>query len=220
VFLSEKALSSSPIDPLKTMLQRVKAYSFTLLETMIGLSLAAIFFSALMTSYYQIYKKKIAIQELKKNSLSIELMRQRLIHLFSQATAIDQPTLETREDPQAIGQCLTFTFKNEVDRVSTFCGDIVGMLYRNANKELCFASWGVDGKARNEVFLENVQELCFDFFDTEKKQWRTNWKEKDPLPPFIKISWSFSDQPKEMYQSAFFFPQKDPITYQIQVSNP
>ena len=48
------------------MLIRTKRYSLTLLEVMIALSLAAILMSALMTTYYQASKKRIAAQELKK----------------------------------------------------------------------------------------------------------------------------------------------------------
>ncbi|MBS0607178.1 MAG: type II secretion system protein [Parachlamydiales bacterium] len=202
------------------MLTRTKRFSLTLLEVMIALSLAAILISALMTTYYQASKKRIAAQELKKSSLSVELMRQRLVHLFAKTSAAEMPSFYTGVHPQAIGTCLIFTFNNGVDRSQEFCGDAMGMFYLNANRELCLASWGANGGARNEVLLENTEGLCLNFFDPKKKEWRSDWKKEDPFPPFFKISWSFSDQPKEVLQSAFFFPQDTPITYEIMVSSP
>ncbi|MBS0651851.1 MAG: type II secretion system protein [Verrucomicrobia bacterium] len=202
------------------MLIRTKRYSLTLLEVMIALSLAAILMSALMTTYYQASKKRIAAQELKKNSLSVELMRQRLVHLFAKTSAAEKTCFYTGFHPQAIGTCLIFTFNNGVDRSLEFCDDVTGMLYLNANRELCLASWGTNGGIRNEVLLENTEGLCMNFFDPKKKEWKSDWKKEDPFPPFFKINWSFCDLPKEVLQSAFFFPQDTPITYEIMVSSP
>ncbi|MBS0652294.1 MAG: DUF1494 domain-containing protein [Verrucomicrobia bacterium] len=202
------------------MLNREKRYSLTLLEVMIALSLAAILLSALMTCYYQISKKRITAQELKKSSLSVELMRQRLVHLFAKTAAAEKASFYTGTHAQAIGPCLIFLFDNGVDRSPEFCGDVMGMLYQNASRELCLASWGDHGGARNEVLLENTDGLSFSFFDAKKKEWRAEWKNTDPFPPFFKMTWSFADQPKEILQSAFFFPQDTPITYEMMVPTP
>ncbi len=200
--------------------RRVCGKTLTLLEVMIALSLATILISAVMTCYYQISKKKITAQELKKSSLSVELMRQRLIHLFAAAASAENPSFYTGAHPQAIGLSLIFTFDNGVDHTLEFCNDVMGMLYQNANRELCLASWGAQGGTRNEILLENTEGLSFSFFDPKKKEWRNEWREEDSFPPFFKITWSFADQPREVLQSAFFFPQDTPITYEIMVPHP
>ncbi len=202
------------------MLKRVKQQTLTLLEVMIALSLAAILLSALMTCYYQMSKKRIVAQELKKNNLSVELMRQRLVHLFAKARSAEKPSFYTEAHPQAVGPSLIFTFDNGVDRRLEFCNDVIGMLYQNANGELCLASWGTYGEARYEILLERTEGLSFSFFDAKKKEWRHEWKKEDCFPPFFKIAWAFSDQPKEVLQSAFFFPQETPVTYEMLVPNP
>lgn len=202
------------------MLKRAKPHSLTLLEVMIALSLAAILISAVMTCYYQIAKKRIIAQELKKSSLSVELMRQRLIHLFADVAAAEKPSFYTGTHPQAIGPSLIFTFDNGIDRTLEFCDDVMGMLYQNANQKLCLASWDAQGGARNEILLENTEGFSLSFFDPKKKEWQSEWKKEDPFPPFFKITWSFADQPKELLQSVFFFPQDTPITYEMMVPHP
>jgi hypothetical protein len=193
-----------------------KRRSLTLLEVMIALSLAAVLLSALMSSYYQVSKQRITAQELKKNSLSVEVMRQRLIHLFAQTAAAETVRFHTGTHPSALGSCLIFTYCHGIDLKPEFCGDLTGMLYLNAHHQLALASWGSSSEARVEVLLENIGEVFFSFFDAKMENWRADWKKE--LPPFFKLSWTSRDQSAEIQQCAFFFSQETPITYETQVS--
>lgn len=199
---------------------KYKRRSITLLEVMIALSLAVILLSALMTSYYQISKKRMTAQELKKSSLSVEMMRQRLTHLFAQAVAAESLRFQTGAHPEAIGPGLIFTFHNGVDLNPAFCGDVTGMLYQNADHKLCLASWASNGEARVEMLLDNIREVSFSFFDSSRKTWKPTWEKSSPFPPFFKLSWSTMDRPKEVQKCAFFFSQNTPITYETQVLMP
>ncbi len=195
-----------------------KRQSLTLLEVMIALSLAAVILSSLMTFYHQVSKKRIAAQELKRTILPIELMRQRLIHLFAGAAAAEMPSFKTGNHPSAVGEVLLFSYDNGVDLNPLFCGDVKGMLYVNPRHQLCLVSWAPNGEARQEIFLENVGQFSFSFFDAEDARWKHEWKKGPPFPPFFKISWAYVKQPKEMLECAFFFTQPDAkITYETQV---
>lgn len=159
-------------------------------------------------------------QELKKNSLSVEMMRQRLTHLFAQTAAAEDLRFQTGVHPQAIGPGLIFMFNNGVDHNPAFCGDVTGMLYQNADHKLCLASWASNGEARVDMLLDNIKEISFSFFDSNKKIWKSNWEKASLLPPFFKLSWTTVDRPKEVQKCAFFFSLNTPITYETQVSMP
>ncbi len=197
-----------------------KRRSLTLLEVMISLSLAAILLAALTTSYYQASKKRAVAQLLKKNSLSTELLRQKLIHLFAQAAAGKSPQFQTASHPQAVGPALYLTFHHEIDINPAFCGDISGILYQSPTNQLCLASWASNGDARVDVLLEQIKSCCFSFFDPNKKVWRPSWEKKGEFPPFFKLSWWTLEQPNEAQECAFFFPQTVPIQYETQVPMP
>ncbi len=196
---------------------RRKKNNLTLLEVLIALVLAGLILSGVLTFYFQISKKQIEIKELKKTVMPIELMRQRLSHLFAQAHIEQGDTprfFYTLSHPDATSPALFFSYDYGIDPDSHFCGKLKGMLYHNAQDQLCLVTWGEKG-SRQEVFLEQVEEISFNFFDVKKKQWRHTWGKKDPLPPFFTMTWAFKSAPKDKLTSTFFFPNADAkITYE------
>jgi prepilin-type N-terminal cleavage/methylation domain-containing protein len=190
--------------------------AFTLLEVVIALFLATILTSGLLTAYFQICKKRLTAQELKKNSLAVELMRQKLLHLFGHAPSAAKISFETGTHPAANGTCLLFTYDHGIDREKVFCGDVLGMLYQNRSHQLCLATWGSSEQLRQEVLLTDIDNISFIFFNAKKKEWTSEWKKEDLFPPFFKLSWASSNCPKEIEQCAFFFPQDTPIIYETE----
>jgi hypothetical protein len=196
---------------------RRKKYSLTLLEVLIALSLASILLCGLFTFYTQIAKKQLELKELKRTVMPIELMRQRLNHLFAQAQTEQGDTprfFYTVSHPDAIGPALFFSYDYGVDPNPAFCGNLKGMLYLNHTHQLCLATWsGQD--SRQEIFLEQIESFKLNLFDVKKKQWRHTWEKKDPLPPFFTMTWTTQNAPKEPLTCAFFFPNADSkITYE------
>ncbi|MBI3236705.1 MAG: prepilin-type N-terminal cleavage/methylation domain-containing protein [Chlamydiales bacterium] len=187
--------------------------SFTLLEVMIALSLASILLSGLMVSYYQISKKRVLAEGVKKNQLSVELMLQRLKHLFIGIESAEKPYLQTDVHPDGIGNSLFFEFDQGVDREAVFCRTLKGMLYRNLRGQICLVSWPSEEEGRVEVLLEGVDLFEFSFFDEQKKVLNTEWEKKDPLPVFMKLSWKFCSEKKGKEEMVFFFSKRGPILY-------
>jgi type II secretory pathway component PulJ len=189
-----------------------KRRHLTLLEVMIALALAGILLSALTSLFYQVSKKKIELQQLKKNILPIELMRQRLIHLFARLP--EAPSFYTLAHAEAVGSALFFTYDYGADPDPNFCGVVKGMLYLNGRKQLCLTTWSPLEAARQEVLLEGVGRLEFTFYDPKEEKWKNSQDKKSPLPPIFKLRLSLLEQANEPIQFAFFFPETDTqVTY-------
>lgn len=203
--------------------RRRKTYSLTLLEVLIALGLAGVLLSGLLTFYIQISKKHIEIKELKKTVMPIELMRQRFCHLFAHAQTEQGDTprfFHTLSHPDALGPALFFSYDYGIDPNPHFCGNLKGMLYLNARHELCLTTWSGE-EARQEMFLEQIDYIEFNFFDAKKKEWKHTWEKKNPLPPFFTLSWATKSTPKHPLTCAFFFPNADAkITYEKRAGQP
>jgi hypothetical protein len=187
---------------------------------MIALILAGTLLSGLVTFYGQISRKKLELIELKKNILPVELMRQRLNHLFARAELDEHPRIFTTLSHQdAVGSALFFTYDYGVDPNPDFSGPVKGMLYLNEKHQLCFATWG-GNETRQEIFLEGISTASFSFFDPKKKQWKPLWDKKDPPPPFFKLLWTTTSDPKITQTCAFFFPNTEAtISYERPVTS-
>lgn len=192
----------------------LKKHSFTLLEVMIALSLAAIFFSALMTCYYNAAKQKQWIQKLKQRTLPIELIRQKLMHLFSKTAGYSLPVFYSGTHADAKGICLLFSYFEEVDPDPSLCGERMNMLYLSQENELCLVTWGPSGHGRKEVLLPKVRTLSFSFFNPDSRDWQPLWETKEKFPPSFEITLEMLDPSIPRRPFAFFFPQTESkITY-------
>lgn len=194
---------------------RKKTYSLTLLEVLIALVLAGLILGGLLSFFSQISKQQIQIKELKKTAMPIELMRQRLIHLFGQIEQTDSlQFFYTLPHPDAVGPALFFSYQHNIDPDPDFCGNLKAMLYLNTNKQLCLATFA-EKSSRQEVLLDQIADCTFQFFDTKTKQWKGSWQKKDRLPPFFTMTWASHQTPKHPLTQPFFFPNTDAlITYE------
>lgn len=191
-----------------------KRHAFTLLEIMIALSLAAIFFSAIMTCYYQASKQKQWVQKLKQRTLPLELVRQKMTHLFAKTRGYGLSIFYTGTHGDAKGPCLFFSYFEEVDPDPALCGERMNMLYLSQENELCLATWGPYSGGRKEVLLPQIQNLSFSFFNAESKEWQLDWDKKEKFPPFFEMICQSIDNSISSRSCAFFFPQiESKITY-------
>lgn len=188
--------------------------ALTLLEIVIAMVLLGFLLTSLFNCFYQGAKKNIAAKELKQKILYLELFQQRVKHLFATLDAENPLWLEKHSD--AIGPALWVVYNQKVDVEPDMRGILEGMLFLNKNKELCFASWGENGKGRIEVLLDNVNSFQCELFDSKKGEWKRAWTKKEenkPLMAKIDLKWNGKEVP-------FAFFLYDPEEQAIYPSSP
>ena len=170
-----------------------KKHSLTLLEVIVAMVLLGILLTGLFQCFQQGLKKNIAAKELKQRVLQLELFQQHLKHLF---TLQDEVWIKKHQD--AVGNVLMLSYEQKLDPDFQMCGALMGMLYLNKNKELCFATWSEQGKDRIEILLDKVDAFKCQLFDPKAAQFSENWplkKEEIPRMVSIRITWSNKEIP-------------------------
>ncbi len=187
-----------------------KKRALTLLEIVMVMFLLGILLTGLFNVFRQGLKKNIDAKMLKQNILQLELFHQRMRVLLSKHEKV---WLE--KHPDASSLALYVEFNQTADPDLNMCGDILGMIYVNHKKELCFASWGKNAKARIETLLDHVSALECRLFDAKKETWNTAWpSEKKELPVMaaMDLTWNGKKVP-----FVFFLSQSDEkIIYPLQ----
>jgi type II secretory pathway pseudopilin PulG len=187
------------------MLVSMRKRALTLLEVLIGLSLAGVLLTTLFSFYFQIFHTKIDLQKAKQVVEARAWTQQRLVQAFGRVVAeVEEGGLVfyTTVHPEALGPALVFYYDNGVDRDLNYCGEKKAMLYLNQKKQLTLLTW----PKRREVLLENAASLRFSFYDLKQREWKEAWaREGEKLPAIIKmeIALSKAKQPSEF---AFFLP--------------
>lgn len=192
--------------------------NLTLLEVMIALSLTAILLSVLFTFYRETMLYKGKIQKVKEQTLSHQLVQQRLGHLFS---AIHSGEKEEKNSPFYLGNssesslpALYVQYDNGIDPNPAFSHVLTSTLFYSKTKELYLSTASRDGGTRKELLATQVDSLSFAFYHPEKGEWVKNWDEKEKeVPSIVKLILGDSST-KEKVEFAFF-PQisQVPVTY-------
>lgn len=155
----------------------VKRY-FTLLEVLIGMTLAIVLLSTLSYFYQQVEWLNTEAERAQKESFQMRYVENRLAKIMPQ-------TFSEREmkkyfyfyTSQAEGllksPSLLFTYYNGVKLDSPFSNEVLGRLYLDEQKkQLCMATWpspkrwklGEAPPMSKEVLMENVESLAFEFY--------------------------------------------------------
>lgn len=170
-----------------------KKRSLTLLEVIIAIFLLGILLTGLFNTFRQGIKKNISTREIKQTVLQLELFQQKLKNLFSQENGVWM-----ERHPQASGTALFTDFEQKADPNFEMCGDLLGMLFLNAKKELCFVSWSEKGKERMETLLDKVTSFKCRLFDPKKGEWNNTWPQKregSPAMVAIDLTWNGKEIP-------------------------
>ncbi len=170
-----------------------KKHSLTLLEVVIAIVLLGILLTGLFSSFRQGVVKNISARELKQKVLQLELFQQRMKILFSQENG-----LWIEKHPQATGMALFTDFEQKADPDFDMCGDLEGMLFLNAKKELCFVIWSENGTERMETLLDGVSSFKCRLFDPKEGEWNTTWPQKkqgSPAMVAIDLTWHGKEIP-------------------------
>lgn len=165
-----------------------KKRALTLLEVMIAILLLGFLLTGLFNAFHQSLKKSISSRELKQKVFQLELFQQKMRTLLSREKGV-----RMSEHPQALGLSLLFEFIEKADPDFEMCGEMQGMLFLNAKKELALAIWSKEGKCRTEVLLDHVDSFVCRLFDAKKGEWISNprqKKEDNPVMVSIDLNWN------------------------------
>ena len=179
-----------------------KKRALTLLEVAIGIVLLGFLLTGLFSAFRQSLKKNMSTRELKQKVLQLELFQQKMKTVLSKESGI-----KIGEHPQASGLSLFFNYSEKADPDFEMCGEVQAMLFLNAQKELCLATWSPTGKCRTEVLLDHVDTFTPSLFDPKKGEWKNTLKEKaaeKPVMASIELLWN-----KSKLEFAFFLKAGD-----------
>lgn len=197
-----------------------KKHSFTLLEVVISAVLTGLLLSFLWSSYVQWTERNKESQQEMNVVMKKILVEMKLSQVLSHLAPLHQDSYKdivffTPSKEESPYPMITFSYDAQVDRDPLFCGSLVGALYVDDMKRLCFASWKNSSMSRAEVILEKISYICWSFFDEEEKSWSTSWsKEKKSYPTMIKLSCKTSDLPEDLVLTFFPLEHTAPILYE------
>jgi type II secretory pathway pseudopilin PulG len=208
----------------KKSLIKHRLLTLTLLEVIIALALLAILLSVSFSFFRQISIKNIEIQKLKQKISERQHFQTRLSQVFSELTH-DTSSSEAGQESfcfysdsinESRSSALIFIFNQDIDTDPDFCNKVKAKLYLNLKKQLCLNirpchEQKTETAFREEVLLENIDAINFQFFDPEKNTLEPDWEKKNTeLPPLMKIEIKPSDK-EEAFDFNFFFPQSNHI---------
>jgi type II secretory pathway pseudopilin PulG len=169
-------------------MQMRKKRPLTLLEVIIATILLGILLAGLFNIFRQGIKKSIAARDLKQQILQLELFQQKMKNLFTQEKGV-----WIEQHLEAQGNALFIAFEQKTDSDFEMCGDLQGMLFLNAKKELCFASWSEKASLRVETLLDKVDGFTCRLFEAKKGEWASSWppkKAERPVMASIDLIWN------------------------------
>ncbi len=181
---------------------RRKRYSFTLLETMVALAIAAVIFSFLFSSFRHLHVLRKEVEVLRSAASKKHSFHLRLLSLTHQLSDGDQKTTESTEgkDEALSGSFYTTEYgprkeralvmkcQNALDIDRRFLGENRIVLFVDTlHHRLNLMTEGAEGHRREEIFMENIQKMEVRCLDLEKKTWCEEWLPSMDLPSMLKI---------------------------------
>lgn len=206
-----------------------------LLEILIALSLTAILLTFLFSFFVESAKIEKKLDTARMEISNRSHLQTRLQTVLSALDrGLSTTFLYTKQFDKEKAVSLVAIFDNGIDPEPAYSGTIIGRLFIDAEKNLCFATWPLDHPKncpwRKEVLLPHVEELEFEFLGkisatehgkkgkihpiTATHGWRKLWsKDQGEAPSIIRLSVKQEKQ-KEPLRFAFILPTTEPfVTY-------
>lgn len=211
----------------------MKKRSFTLLEVVIALGLAAILFTALFGRMKHLFVTNQRLEKATTQVLAQKHVHERLSLLFHTLDLTNQgkkePPLSSKD-----GTKLKIRFDNGVQRDRTLSGYIEGTIEIEKNdkqKNLVINILDTEGNTHREPLFTNILDAKWTFYDRtqKKKGWVNSWNERvREFPPMIKLQITIKNPSKEKksqkthtYTFPFFISSQDNIiNYTLPPINP
>ncbi|MEM8727757.1 MAG: DUF1494 domain-containing protein [Chlamydiota bacterium] len=168
-----------------------KKYSFILMETMLGFTIISLVLGLIFSSLYQQVNLKRKIKRIEKAVLTDVEVQQFLDRVFVNHISSDRQHSKnpfyTKDDP---GAKLSVTFDNGIDRNSSLCGRIEGILCIE-NNDLVFKLKKGETFEQIIILKTGVNHLSFEFLTPGDHGMITYsaWDENYNFSPsFVKIT--------------------------------
>lgn len=140
-----------------------------LLELMISLVLFSIIIGILFSSYREFSLAKTSLRKEKELILTQQKCQLRLGQIFSHLK-----TLKVENNTCHL------SYDNGIDIQKEFRGSLEAMLLIDKGR-LALVTWSEKGEARKEILSESAKSFSFQFFDTKKGTWSSQYPEQKPL---------------------------------------
>jgi hypothetical protein len=163
----------------------IKRRSFTLLETLIAISLTVIILGALTYFYSQVVSLQRKSDRLQVESFKNRYLEYRLLKVIPQTVNPDNENYFFTYTELGGGfkpgssRALVFTFDNGIKIEKEFSNKVLGLLYLDQDGKLSLATWpspdrwedGIVPPMKNEILRENVLGFKMQFFVPPDKKW-------------------------------------------------
>lgn len=168
---------------------------FTLLETLIALSLTMIILGALTFFYSQVVSLQKKSDLLQVESFKNRYMEYRLLKVIPQTVVPGNEnyffTYSELGGSFKLGSStgLIFSFDNGIKMEKDFSNKVLGLLYLDPDGKLLLSTWpapdrwesGIVPPMKNEILRENVLEFKMQFFVPPEKKWDGEKLSSKPL---------------------------------------
>lgn len=162
---------------------------FTLLETLIAISLTVLILSTVTYFYQQMDSMNNKSEAIQRETFKMLNMENRLMSIFPRAVGEinnqDDFYFFTVSDPSGIfkqgsSKSLVFSYNNGVDYNKAFSNHVLGELFLDPQGRLILATWpvpdrwneGVNPPIKKEVLLDDVDSFTMGFFIPPDKKWK------------------------------------------------
>ena len=167
---------------------KIRKYSFTLMEVMIGFAIMSIVLGVIFSSLYQETILKTKIGKVEKLVMARIEMQQRLDRIF--ANIIPSDPQSDKKQIYTSEKNLCFSFDNGIDPNPLFCDEVKGTLSIEKGNFVLTLLEG-ESSTRKIIVRENVSAVSFEFLTNNTLGVETlpNWdKKRNDSPSYIKIT--------------------------------
>lgn len=185
----------------------MKRYFFTLIEVIFFTILSAVLIGYLLNFFSHMLIAQKKSEKLENFVLQETLLQTRLKTIFS---SLKEPFLYTKKHPLEQKLCLYCIFDNGIDLDPNFAKILQAEIYTNSNNELILKTYPYPIKEkkypiREDILLENISSLRFEFLTKEGK--KTEYDKKYKVKPLaIKVFYTINNHPRSF---SFFSSYKD-----------
>lgn len=194
----------------------------TLIEVVISLSILGTLLFFLFKFYGNLTLFNLQVRAIKEKVFSRQLPYLRLKQVLEKQS-IDSPSISkeissslfyTLLHPVSKNLALTFTYHNGADPDPAFCEKVSGLLYLNEKKQILLTTTSHDGQIRDEILFDHAASLSFEFFDSKKMSWESEWPQTNQgLPLMIKLHVQEISVAKPIQFAFILDTQEEPILY-------
>lgn len=170
-----------------------------LFEILVALSLMGTLVSILFSFMVQSLRVEKKMELSRKWILARQNLQIRIQDILTTLTPAASPALYTHKFPELEQESMIAIFDNGIDPDPLFSGTVIGRIYLDENKNLCFAYWPYPttehSKAwRKEILAQNITDFSLSFLKSSNEVhkshtlWEHSWpKKNNQLPAIVRL---------------------------------